>query len=237
VSAKIEAAVVVAEETGSADPVVGPPPVAADAAGPAPAAEGENASGALLNSSAAPSRIRAVGVLVKWSVILMVFLGICYAAMRFVFPFLQEYHHPTKGGTVVDKEAPTAVKMLQQTRAVIDQNNKNVSHVNDIAAAALNEKPKPPPAPVAQSAPVIRPKPPGVAVTPAYLEPFQAAISRLKISGVAMEPEERAYVNGRVVKFGDIVDRDLAIRFMGVDPEDKVLLFTNADNVVFKMHY
>jgi hypothetical protein len=47
----------------------------------------------------------------------------------------------------------------------------------------------------------------------------------------------RAYIDGRFVKQGEIINRALGLRFAGVDAEAHMLLFTNADNVTFRKRY
>jgi hypothetical protein len=201
-------------------------------------------SEALLDSSGAPDKIRAFGFVLKWGLIVAVLLGVGYAALRFLVPFVQEMSNPTPPGAAPRQDAPTAVRMLQETRAVVAKNNANVAHVNDVVAAALGEPtgkdaaaapPAPKVAPKAE--PAKRPAVAAASAGPKELAPFEDAISRLKIGGVTEVPEVRVYLDGRIVKFGEIVDRDLAIRFMGVDTADKMLLFTNADNVLFRRPY
>lgn len=244
--------------------VAGPAELQAEAAGaaavgriplPVPTALAPTAAGgvvdgeapvseALLDSTASPGRIRAVGFVLKWGLIIAVLLGVGYAALRFLVPFVQEMSNPTPPGAAPRKDAPTAVRMLQETRAVVAKNNANVAHVNDVVAVALGEsggKDAAPAAPAPKAAPKAEPaRRPAVAAPsagPKELAPYEDAISRLKIGGVTEVPEVRVYLDGRIVKFGEIVDRDLAIRFMGVDTADKMLLFTNADNVLFRRPY
>jgi hypothetical protein len=222
-----------------------PVPAALTPPAAAGAAEGDPpASEALLDSSASPAKIRAVGFVLKWGLIIAVLLGVGFAALRFLVPLVQEMSNPTPPGAAPRKDAPTAVRMLQETRAVVAKNNANVAHVNDVVAVALGE-PAAKEAVPAESAPKAAPKAapakrPAVAAPgagPKDLAPYEDAISRLKIGGVTEVPEVRVYLDGRIVKFGEIVDRDLAIRFMGVDTTDKMLLFTNADNVLFRRPY
>jgi hypothetical protein len=218
-----------------------PVPAALTPPAAAGAAEGDPpASEALLDSSASPAKIRAVGFVLKWGLIIAVLLGVGFAALRFLVPLVQEMSNPTQPGTAPRQDAPTAVRMLQETRAVVAKNNANVAHVNDVVAVALGE-PAAKEAVPAESAPKAAPaKRPAVAAPgagPKELAPYEDAISRLKVGGVTELPEVRVYLDGRIVKFGEIVDRDLAIRFMGVDTTDKMLLFTNADNVLFRRPY
>jgi hypothetical protein len=203
-------------------------------------------SEALLDPSSAPGKIRAIGLIVKWGVIAGVMLGVGYLALRFLVPFVEEMRNPTQPGAPIKKDAPTAVRMLQETRAVVAKNNANVAHVNDVVAVALGEKSevndyvKAPPAPP-KAVPKAEPAAPKVARVAAggqsALSPYEDSIARLRVGGVTEFPEVRVYLEGRIVKYGEIVDRDLAIRFMGVDAENKMLLFTNAENVLFRRPY
>ena len=66
---------------------------------------------------------------------------------------------------------------------------------------------------------------------------FHAAVAQLKVDGVVSGATSRAYIDGRFVKQGEIINRALGLRFAGVDADAHMLLFTNADNVTFRKRY
>ncbi len=198
----------------------------------------EGVSEALLESSNAPGKARALALIFRWGFTAGVLLGVGFLAIRFLVPLLQELRHPGGTDAIHDKDASTAVKALQQTRAVVAKNNANVNSLDEVVAASEGKtlvKPpaaKPPPAP-----PVVRREVRSVTAGQTDLAPFYEAVARLTVSGVFDGPEPRVYLNGRIVKYGEIIDRDLALRFVGVDTESKAVLFTNAANVTFRKYY
>ena len=214
--------------------------VDAEALGPggtAPAAAGaapDTVSEALLDPSSAPAMIRASGLLLKWGVLAAVLLAIGFIAMRFLVPFLNELRQPGKTNAIADKNAPTAVRVIQQTRAVVAKNDAKVTYLNEIVSAA-EQKPVVTPPPVLP--PEARPAAPVVVGSDAYLAPYQEAVARFTLGGVFDGSPPVVYLNGRIVKYAEIIDRNLGLRFIGVDVENKAVLFTNADNVTFRKYY
>lgn len=223
-----------AQGTGTRVPAGTTAVAAASSASPA----GENTvdgSGALLTASSQPAQIRAAGIFLKWAMFGLIGIAIAFALIRFVIPFLQELRHPSTPGAAA-KDAPTAVRMLQQTREVVAKNDANAAYLNEIAATV---EPKPvasPPAPAPVAAPVVAP-----VATPATAAAdtasYQAAIDRMKVDSVVSGAAARAMIDGRLFRLGDIVDRRLGLRFTSVDVDAHTVLFTNADNVVFKKYY
>jgi hypothetical protein len=206
--------------------------VAAVATAGSSASTAEPASEAVLNASAAPSLIRSSSVVLKWSLIAAILLGVAFLGVRFLIPFLNEWKKPKSAVVVVDKEASTAVRILQQTRQVVAKNDAKVAYLNEVVATD-ERKPdvsKPPPAPTAPAVPR------GSAAQP-NLAPYEDALARLKIESVVTGTVTRAMIDGRLVRQGDIIDRSLGLRFSGVDADEHALLFTNAENMVFKKRY
>ena len=222
---------------GAAQPPAPTAPVAAQPANPAalsasPAADAvDPGSTALLAASAAPSHIRASAVIIKCSAIGAMLLLVAFVAMRFVVPILIEVRKPKVTNPVADKSAPTAVRVIQGTRQVVAKSDANVAYLNELVAetevktAAV--KPPVPPVAAAVQGPPGQPD----------LRRYQDAVEHLKVDGVAGGATPRAYIDGRLVKYGEIINRTLGLRFVGVDPEEHVLLFTNGDNETFRKHY
>lgn len=215
-------------------PMLSVAPLVAAAVAPtatAPVAD-ETVSAALLAPSAAPATIRATSVVLKWGIIGTVLLAVGFFALRFAIPFLNELRKPKEAIVVVDKEASTAVRALQATRQVVAKNDAKVNYLNEVVAAGETKpaeaKTMPPPAtPVSAT----------VTVPQDGLSAFHEAVGRFKIDSVVRGTVVRANIDGLIVKQGDIVNRTLGLRFSGVDDNEHALLFTNADNVVFKKYY
>ncbi|MSU48297.1 MAG: hypothetical protein EXS37_04255 [Opitutus sp.] len=192
-------------------------------------------SGVLLTSSSSPALIRASGVIFKWTFLTAVFLGVGFMGLKYLVPILDELRHPERTNPKADKDASTVVKALRQTREVVAKSNSNVSVLDEVLAevdkktVAKKEAPKSPPPPKAAPSLVTWKK--------GDLTPFQEAVARVKFGGVFEGGEPRAYLDGRIVKYGEIFNRDLGLRFLGVDLEEHALLFTNADNVTFRKYY
>lgn len=219
-------------------PVAAPLPGLAIAARPAsaPAAQtDEPVSTGLMTASAAPSRIRASSVMVKWSAIAAMLLLVAFAAMKFLLPIVVEMRREKVANPVADKSAPTAVRAIQVTRQVVAKNDANVAYLGEVVSAVENKpvevKPVPAPAPAPVAVAVV-PAPP-----PTDLSRFHAAVAQLKVDGVVGGATPRAYIDGRFVKQGEIIHRALGLRFVGVDAVEHMLLFTNADNVTFRKRY
>lgn len=199
------------------------------------------ASEALLKHSSAPALIRASSLIFKWGVIAAILMGIGFLALKFLVPFLDELRNPGRTDAIANKEAPTAVRVLQQTRQVVAKNDAKVAYLDTVVAAMDGNAvaPKAAPAkatPEAAAAPAVEAKAPAVRVA-SDLSAFQEAVSRLTVGGVFDGPEPRAYLDGRLVKYGEIINRNLGLRFVGVDPDQHAVLFTNADNVTFRKHF
>lgn len=198
-------------------------------------------SEAILKPSSAPAMIRAFSLVFKWGALAAVLFGIGFLALKFLVPFLDELRNPGRTDAITNKDAPTAVRVLQQTRQVVAKNDAKVDYLNNVVAALDGSAvaPKDAPAKVAPevlTAPVVAAKAPAVRA-PSDLGPFQEAVSRLTVGGVFDGPEPRAYLDGRLVKYGEIINRNLGLRFVGVDPNQHAVLFTNADNVTFRKHF
>ena len=222
------------EAANSPAPVAAPLSALAIAARPAtaPAARAdEPVPTGLMTASAAPSRIRASSMMIKWGAIVAVVLLVTFAAMKFLLPVVVEMRREKVATPVADKSAPTAVRAIQATRQVVAKHDANVAYLGEVVSAVENKpaevKPVPAPAPV----PVVPPTP------PSDLSRFHAAVAQLKVDGVVGGATPRAYIDGRFVKQGEIIHRALGLRFVGVDAVEHMLLFTNADNVTFRKRY
>ncbi len=160
--------------------------------------------------------------------------GIIYFARSWVVPVAEELLHPGAKNMLHDKGAPTAVRVLQQTRSVVAQNNARVDAVNAIVNGEEARTPAATPAP---PKPVAVAPAPGRLPAPPSTETYQEAVDQLKVTGVFDGDNPRVYLNGLIVQYGQIVDRTLGLRFIGIDTADHAVVFSNADNAQFKKHY
>jgi len=191
-------------------------------------------STATSNHSAAPARVRAIAVIVKWTLLTALALAGAYGAITYLKPIIIELQRPKGSAPVaIDKEASTVVKALQQTKMVTAKKEEQAAYLNSIIAELEPKAPevKPPP-PV-----VVRPPEPMVVPRAPDRTMYEQALIQMKVDGVTGGPTPRAYIDGRLFKFGDIVDRQLGLRFVGVDLDEHVVLFTNADNETFRKRY
>ncbi len=91
-----------------------------------------------------------------------------------------------------------------------------------------------PPGPAAPAVAEVKPPPPG---PPAEVQPsmqFRAFVDRLKIGGFRIGPPARVFIRGITYKEGDVIDQDLGVVFVGVDPKTEALLFKDGSGAVFR---
>lgn len=198
----------------------------------------EPVSEAIMNHSRKPGLMRAMGTILKWSFLGGVLLAGGFYLMRgILFPVVKEMRRDKNAPVVVDKEASTLVQSVQQTRQVIAKNDAKVEYLEQIMDG---EKEKPVAA-VPAPAPVAPPTPAPVAqvVVPKErnLARCQEAVAQYEVSGVREGPPPRLFHGGVIVKFGDIVDYQLGLRFIGVDADERVVLFANGENDIFRKAY
>ena len=209
-----------------------PVPVAATV-GPEP----EEVSTVLLKTSSTPALLRASATMLKLGFAVAVVLGIGYVAVQYGMPLIKEMSKPPGSPAVVDKEASTAVKVIQQTRAVVAKNDARVAQLDEVIGH--DAKPKEGAAKVAAPAPepVPKPAPPKVVVKGPPRAIVDQFLAQMVVGGVFEGAEPRAYLNGRIVKLDEIVDRPLGLRFIGIDGQQKELWFSNAEGLMFRRRY
>ncbi len=199
------------------------------------------ASEAILQHSSAPALMRASSMIFRWGTKAAVLLVVAFLAAKFLVPFLNELRNPGGTAALKDKEAPTAVRLIQQTRQVVAKSDANVAYLNEVAAIAEGKAVAPK---VTSVAPVPVPAVAAAVTSPTETQGvkidhslFHEAVAKLKVGGVFDGAEPRAYLDGRLVKYGEIINRTLGLRFVGVDPNQHAVLFTNAENVTFRKHF
>lgn len=226
------------EATETAVPAA-PPPEAFAAPVPAAAEPGPEpeVSTALMKSSSTPALLRAGGTMLKVAFAVAVALGVGFVAVKYGLPLIEEMRKPPGSPVVVDKEASTAVKVIQQTRAVVAKNDARVAQLDeviaqdtkvpDLAAKVAAPPPEPEPKP---AAPKVAPKGPA----PSAIDQF---LAQMVVGGVFEGAEPRALLNGRIVKLDEIVERPLGLRFIGIDGGLKELWFSDATGRMYRRRY
>ncbi len=210
-------------------------PLPAGAAVDVPISEG------VMRQSNSTVWMRASGVVLKWGVYGGMALAGCFAAGKYVvFPVISELQASQKGGdVVVDKKASATAQVLQQTRQVVSKNNAKVDYLNaiieDQPEAAEKAAAKAAGAPKAEAQPEAKPVAPKV-VAGTLAEQQREAVGGYQIKGALHAPGEEARIllDGRLVKFGEIVDSKLGLRFMGLDATQEFAVFTTGSNEVLR---
>jgi len=162
--------------------------------------------------------------------------GLFYVTKFIALPFYQEMKDPKKDG--VDRKAPAAVQVLQQTRKVVAESHDRLAKLNDIVDGTpdVASRPAATPPPGAPKLSAVRP-PSTKAEKDDVLFQTQLALDAMKITGVTGGSAPRAVIDGRMVKFGDIVDYRLGLRFVEVNEEDHEVRFIDAEGTKYRRTY
>jgi hypothetical protein len=91
-------------------------------------------------------------------------------------------------------------------------------------------------APGAPAVAEVRPTPPAPPAEPKASLQFRAFVDRLKIGGVRGGPPARIFIGGITYQQGDVINQDLGVVFVGVDPTTEELLFKDGSGVVVRRH-
>ena len=85
---------------------------------------------------------------------------------------------------------------------------------------------------------------PGIAATDSSIKTtgkpgmsFRRVVSELTIRGVFQGSPSRAHINGRIVSEGNPIDKELGIIFVGVNADDKMLVFRDATGATVMRRY
>lgn len=156
------------------------------------------------------------------------------------------------GQANVPTPAPAAVKKSEpanEAKSPVGGIAARVRQTTDAAAARVAEIPLDEPAPAAPKSPTAPQDHPVASSSatpeaPAKVDPppapraaepgpaFQLWVSEARVSGVRAGAESRAFINGRLVRQGEMVDPRLGIRFEGVDTSQNILLFRDPTGAV-----
>lgn len=214
------------------------PALGGGTASPLPGAADVPISEGVMQRSNSTTWMRASGVVLKWGVYGGMALAGCFAAGKYVvFPVLSELQASKQGGdVVVDKKASATAQVLQQTRQVVAKNNAKVDYLNAIIEDQPDVKQAKAAAPAkVEEKPEVKAAPPKV-VAGTLPEQQREAVAGFQITGARHAPGEEARIllDGRLVKFGEIIDPKLGLRFMGLDATQEFALFTTGSNEVLR---
>lgn len=172
--------------------------------------------------------------LFKLGISATILLAITYFAVKNAYPFLKELSQPGSVNTANFKDAPTSVKILQQTRDVVAKNNANVDNlnaiINDPLGASVGSVPAPAPLPPPPAAPKSRP-------SQVRLEPLSGLVlDELHVSGVLGGRNPRIMIDGLLVGIGGMVDSKRRLRFVSLDETRRVIVLGNGSETVEKSY-
>lgn len=156
-----------------------------------------------------------------------------YFGVKSAYPFLKELAQPGSVSTANSKDAPTSVKILQQTRDVVAKSNANVDNlnaiINDPLGTAGPTAPAPAPLPPPPAAPKVKPQ--------VRLERLTGLVlDELHVSGVHGGHNPRIMIDGMLVGIGSMVDAKRRLRFVSLDETRRVIVLSNGEESVEK-HY
>ena len=144
---------------------------------------------------------------------------------------------PTPSATL-NEVAAMPKKTIDHAKSVIDQRTAQEEARAEEAFALENPAPAPAPAPApvpakpetVQPTPATvpsAPPPPVPVVVPKASNAFKAFVSEAKISGVFQGTPARALINGRTVRAGDLVNKELGVYFESIDVSTKMITFVD----------
>ncbi len=209
------------------------PGAAVEAAAAAPSVETEKPAGAPppfpVVAAGAPVRRLPPSVVAAsarkrriWKLLMVAAGGIAMAAAIIslaYYKFIEPPPPPPKPKPVIVHTEPDT------TKAVVPANDQ----VERAPAPAVHPHSKP------ALAAVTTDLAPGVTITTESVEAeteatpaFRSFVADAKISGVFQGTPPRAFINGRLVRLGEVVDSSLGIRFDSIDPKTKNIVFKDA---------
>lgn len=76
-----------------------------------------------------------------------------------------------------------------------------------------------------------------VIATPKASPAFRRFVADARITGVFQGNPPRAFINGRIVRAGEVIDQDLGVVFESIDAENKTITFKNRAGVTVVRKY
>ena len=146
---------------------------------------------------------------------------------------------PTPSATL-NEVAAMPKKTIDHAKSVIDQRTAQEESRAEEAFALENPTVPPPSAPATAAQPAkpetvqpapapvpSAPPPPAPVVVPKASNAFKAFVSEAKISGVFQGTPPRALINGRTVRAGELVNKELGVSFESIDVSTKTITFVD----------
>ena len=172
--------------------------------------------------------------LFKLGISAAILLAGTYFAVKNAYPFLKELSQP--GSVAANaKDAPTSVKILQQTREVVAKSNANVDHlnaiINDPLGASIDSVPPPAPLPPPPAQPKAKTQP------QVRMEPLAGLVlDDLHVSGVHGGRNPRIMIDGLLISIGGMVDSKRRLRFVSLDESRRVIVLGNGSETIEKSY-
>ncbi len=133
---------------------------------------------------------------------------------------------PTPSATL-NEVAAMPKKTIDHAKSVIDQRTaQEESRAEEAFALENSTAPQPPPPAPATVAQPAKPETVPV-VVPKASNAFKAFVSGAKISGVFQGTPPRALINGRTVRAGELVNKELGVSFESIDVSTKTITFVD----------
>jgi hypothetical protein len=178
--------------------------------------------------------------ILKLGISAIIVFASCYFTVKSAYPFLMELARPGTPGGPISKDAPTSVKILQQTRGVIAKNDANVARLNALIDDPLGAGPAPSETRLAIAPLPPQPKPPEPKPAPKFevrLEPLSGLVlDELHVSGVIGGRRPKITINGMLVSVGGVVDNKRRLRFLGLDEARRLVVFGNGVETISKSY-
>ena len=175
-----------------------------------------------------------------WKLLMVAAGGIAMAAAIIslaYYKFIEPPPPPPKPKPVIVHTEPVVAMPATEpdtTKAVVPANDQ----VERAPAPAVHPHSKP------ALAAVTTDLAPGVTITTESVEAeteatpaFRSFVADAKISGVFQGTPPRAFINGRLVRLGEVVDSSLGIRFDSIDPKTKNIVFKDASGATVGRRY
>ncbi len=223
----------------TAPPAAPPPPVPAPVP-PAPV---------VVEEEAPPRRSGLTKVLGAVAFVLVLLFGAHFVYQRFLAPAPP----PPPPAKPVAQKAPPAAPAQTALGQAVQKANATVAAVESGRTKDAEEvmpsermpaaQPAPAPAPASVPPPATPTAAPAVGPAPAVAPPaappppspqFRQYVDNLKVTGFRVGPPGRLFVGGVLYLQGAVMNKDLGIIFVGVDPQTEDLIFKDGSGAVMR---
>ncbi|MEO6567257.1 MAG: hypothetical protein ABIO94_00730, partial [Opitutaceae bacterium] len=193
-------------------------------------------------------RVLKVGAITLVAVTIVVGVGGFFAWKQFTKPNSSTTQTPavttkqstaaTPAGDNGDNQSKTPPAPSAQPAALSQESAKNDAGSAAVGSPIILERTANVSSPEGTTAtPPVAPSPVDIPVPISASPEFRAFVATVKISGVFQGENGRAFINGRLTRFGDPVDSRLGILFAGIDADKKLLVFKDASGATTTRKY